>query len=102
MMEIAEVAKYIRKELKAADQYAYEACKHKEQYPDLAQKYYRAAQEHLALAEDLHSGAARLIDEAKRTGHDANDTMRAVWAYEHDMMIEDKDCILRKLEMYKA
>ena len=29
--------------------YAYEANKHKEQYPEMAQHYYRAAQEHLAL-----------------------------------------------------
>lgn len=36
MTEIAEVAKYIRKELKYAEQYAYEAAKHKEQYPELA------------------------------------------------------------------
>lgn len=70
MTEMVEIAKYIRKELKAAEQYAYEACKHKEQYPELAQKYYRASQEHLALADELYAGASRLIEDAKRSNHE--------------------------------
>lgn len=102
MTEIIEVAKYIRKELKAAEQYAYEACKHKDQYPELAQKYYRAAQEHMTLADELHSGASRMIDEAKRRDADEAEDLHMLWTYEHDMMLDDKECIQRKLEMYKA
>lgn len=102
MREIMEVAKFIRKELKHADEYAYEANKHKEQYPEMAQHYYRAAQEHLALADVLHAGAVRLIDMAKREGVEATAEMRKMWEFEHEMMIDEKDCIQRKLNMYKA
>ena len=35
MREIMEVAKYIRKEMRMADEFAYEANKHREQYPDM-------------------------------------------------------------------
>ena len=102
MTEIAEVAKYIRKELKYAEQYAYEAAKHKEQYPELAQRYYRAAMEHMALADDLHAGAVRLIDTEKARDADDKDTMQRIWGYEHEMLIDEKECIQRKLDMYKA
>ena len=68
MREIMEVAKFIRKEVARADMYAYEAVKHKEQYPDLAQHYYKAAQDHLAIADSLHTGAVRMIDMTKRSG----------------------------------
>ena len=102
MTEIMEVARYIRKEMKRADEYAYEANKHKGQYPEMAQHYYRAAQEHLALADELHAGAVRLIEDAKRRGETGTDEMRKMWTFEHEMMIDEKDCIQRKLDMYKA
>lgn len=102
MREIMEVSKYIRKELKHADEYAYEANKHKEQYPEMSRHYLQAAQEHLATAETLHAGAVRLIDMAKRSGMDPSDEMRKMWNFEHEMMLDEKDCILRKLEMYKS
>ena len=102
MREIMEVAKYIRKELKFADEYAYEANKHRDQYPDMSQHYYRADQEHLSTADTLHAGAVRLIDNAKRTGADPTDEMKKMWNFEHQMMIDEKDCILRKLDMYKS
>lgn len=102
MMEIAEIAKYIRKEMKVADTYAYEAYKHRDQYPELAQKYYKAAVEHMEIADDLHAGAVRMIDDYKRSGHESPEIMRAVWSHEHDMMMDDRECVQRKLDMYKS
>ena len=101
MREIMEVAKYIRKELDKADMYAYEAVKHREQYPELAQHYYHAAQEHLNIADELHNGAVRLIDQAKRNGADPTDEMRRMWNFEHEMMIDAKEAIQRKMAMFK-
>lgn len=102
MKEIMEVAKYIRKEVDRADMYAYEANKHKEQYPDMAQHYYKAAQEHLSIADDLHNGAVRLIESTRRSGAQPSEEMMKMWAFEHEMLIDSKDCVLRKLDMYKA
>lgn len=102
MREIMEVAKYIRKEMKMADEYAYEANKHKEQYPEMAQHYYKAANDHLAAADDLHQGALRLIDIAKRTEPTPSHEMIRMWGFEHDLMLEEKDCVLRKLAMFRS
>lgn len=101
MREIMEVAKFIRKEVACADMYAYEAVKHKEQYPDLSQHYYKAANEHLAIADDLHAGATRLIESAKRNGEQPSEMMMKMWGFEHEMQIEEKDAVLRKLAMYR-
>ena len=102
MREIMEVARYIRKELKMADEYAYEAVKHREQFPDMAQHYYKVSMDHLTAADDLHVGAVRMIDMAKRGGAEPSDVMKRVWEHEHEMMIDEKDCVMRKLNMFKA
>lgn len=102
MKEIMEVAKYIRKEMKIADEFAYEANKHKEQYPDMAQYYYRAANDHIAIADTLHQGAIRLIDTAKRTEPAPSHEMLRMWGFEHEMMLDEKECVMRKLDMFKS
>lgn len=102
MREIMEVAKYIRKELKMADEYAYEANKHKEEFPDMAQHYARAAQQHLDMTDELHRGAVRLIEMAKHTEPAPPAEMIRMWGFEHEMMLEEKECVLRKLDMYKG
>lgn len=102
MKEIMEVAKYIRKEMRMADEFAYEANKHREQYPDMAQHYYKVANDHLAAADELHNGALRLIDVAKRTEPTPSHEMIRMWGFEHDMMLEEKDCVLRKLAMFRS
>lgn len=102
MREIMEVAGYIRKELRRAEDYAYEANKHKHQYPDMAQYYAKAAQEHLNTADMLHMGATKMIDNAKKMGAEPTEEMRKVWGYEHDMMVEEKATIMRMLDVYKT
>lgn len=102
MREIMEVAKYIRKELKFADEFAYEANKHKEQYPDMAQHYYRVANEHLSMADELHQGAVRLIEMHRRAEGEPPAEMLRMWSFEHEMMVDEKECIMRKLEMFRS
>lgn len=102
MKEIMEVAKYIRKELKMADEFAYEANKHKEQYHEMAQHYYKAANEHLDIADELHNGAVRLIETAKHTEPTPSHEMLRMWGFEHEMMLDEKDCVLRKLAMFRG
>lgn len=102
MREIMELAKFIRKEVNRADMYAYEAVKHKDQFPELSGHYYKAANEHLAIADDLHAGAVRLIEATRRSGAQPTEAMLKMWEYEHEMQIEEKDAVLRKLSMYRA
>lgn len=102
MREIMEVAKFIRKEVDRADMYAYEANKHKTEFPDMAQHYYKASLEHLTIADDLHSGAVRLIESARRGGAEPPEEMLKMWQFEHEMLIDAKECVMRKLDMYKS
>ena len=102
MTEMMELAKYIRKELSTADMYAYEAVKHKTQFPELAHHYSRVAQEHVSIADQLHQGGQRLVDDAKRSGHSDAERMRSVWAFETEMAMDQRECIQRKMEMFKA
>ena len=102
MTEIMEVAKYIRKEIQRADDYAYEANKHKMEFPEMAQHYYKAAQEHLTISDTLHAGALKLIENAKRSGAIPSDAMKRVWEFEHEMMMDEKAIVLRKLDMFKS
>lgn len=102
MREIMEVSKYIRKELKRAGEYAHEANKHKTEYPELANQYYRAANEHLTIVDDLHGGAVKLIEASKRSGAMPTEAMKRMWELEHEMLIEEKAEIMRMLDMYKT
>lgn len=102
MTEMMEIVKYIRKELASADAYAYEAVKHKTQYPELANHYARIAQEHVSIADQLHQGGQRFVDEAKRSGHADADHMRRIWDFETEMAMDQRDCIRRKMEMFKS
>lgn len=102
MKELMEIAKYIRKELSTADMYAYEALKHKTQYPDLAHHYSRVAQEHVSIADQLHQGGQRMIDEARRNGSDNADHLRDLWAFETEMSMDQRECLQRKMDLFKA
>lgn len=102
MHEMMEIVKYIRKELEAASMYAYEALKHKTQYPELAHHYSRVAQEHMSNADMLHQGGTRMIDEARRTNHEDAEHMRSLWTFETEMAMEMRECVQHRLDMFKA
>ena len=101
MMEIKELVQDIRHELKGADKYAYEAVKHKEEYPSLSQVYARIAREKLENVNDLHQEIVARIDKARRAGAEIPAGMAAIWDFEHRMMVEEQAMIQHKLEMYK-
>jgi hypothetical protein len=102
MHELMEVAKYMRKELECADMYAYEANKHKDELPEMAQHYYKAALEHMVIADTLREGVYRMLDAKKRMGHEDLDDAKKVWAFEVEMDMDKRECVQRKLDMYKA
>lgn len=101
MTELQEVCRDIRKELQAADMYAYEAAKHQDQYADLAAKYYQAAKQHMGVADELMAGAERMVEDARRRGREGADQSGIMIAWEREMMLAEKECIARKLDMYK-
>lgn len=102
MREIKELACDIKRELKQAYKYACEAVKHKEQYHDLAQDYYRLASDALDHVDTLHKEAVAMIDKAKRSDVEIPKAMTEIWNWYHDLMIEDQAEVRRLLDMYKA
>ena len=102
MREIKELVGDIKHELKGAEKYAREAVKHKTEYPALAAVYYRMACEKLDHVDMLHKEAVTMIDRAERAGKDVPRGMRDIWAWYHDMMIEDASDIRHTLDMYKG
>lgn len=102
MHELMEIARYMRDELETADMYAYEANKHKSELPDMAHHYYKAALEHMVCADTLREGASRMIDEHRRNGHADHEHMATIWAFETEMAMHRRECIQKKLDMYKG
>lgn len=88
MREIKEVARQIRKELKAAEWYANEAAHDREMYPVLARHYSHLAQDNLSRVDKLHACVAEMIDEVKRSGRQIPQGMLDVWEFEHEMLVE--------------
>lgn len=102
MHELMEVSRYMRDELETAAKYADEANKHKDGLPEMAHHYYKASLEHMVCADTLREGAARMLDEHRRAGHADHDKMATIWAFEVEMLMNRRECIQRRLDMYKG
>lgn len=102
MHELMEIARFLRKEMDMAESYAYEAAKHKAEMPELAHHYYKGALEHLVIADMIREGGHRMVDEHRRMEHEDHAKMHDVWAFECEMAAMQRECVQRKLEMYKG
>lgn len=102
MKEIKEIICDIKDELGSAGDYAYEAIKHKEQYPGLAKLYHRIAEEKLDRVDDLHREIVSMIDKKRQSGAEVPASMAAIWDFEHGLMIDEAAEIRHKLDMYNA
>lgn len=102
MKEIKELACDIMDELNKADEYAREAVKHKDQYPELSQDYYRIASDDLEHVDKLHKEAVAMIDKAQRSGAEIPKAMTEIWNWFHELMIGKQADVRRMLDMYKA
>lgn len=92
MMELKELFMDIRKELRCADKYAHEACKHRHEYPELSEAYHRIANDKMAHAEMLNKHAKLMADK-----HHMDD----VWEFEDYMTQHDMNEVKRCLEDYR-
>lgn len=102
MKELKEVIMDMHEKLECAEEYAKEAVKHREQYPELAAVYYRISADDLAHMDMLHKQAVEMIDKKKREGREVPAPMQAVWDWEHEKMMDETVDVKRLLDMYKA
>lgn len=98
MKQIKMLCKMIREELEDACKYSKEALCHKEDDKDLAEMFYKLANQELDHADMEHSQVVRLI---KAYAKAPSEAMQAVYDWEHEQMIEMKSEIKTRLEMFK-
>lgn len=102
MKEFKEVLSYADEALECAEEYANEAAKHKEQYPDLAALYYRCAADCHTHAEQLSTHAWRMVEECEKKNPEHASWMRHVWEYAREMRMKRIERVKHMMEMYKG
>lgn len=95
-VEVKELIKDIRCEMRAADKYAREALKHKEEYPELAPVYARIASDKLEHANMLYTAGKDMLEKHGDSG------MKMLWHMEHEFSDEDMMHVKRLLAMYRG
>ena len=97
MQEIKCLIKDMCYELDAAEHYAKHALRNKDEDKELGDVYERIARQELDHCEMFHAQAVRLIrDYAK----EPSESMRAIWEYEHDRIMERDAKIRVMLNLY--
>ena len=97
---IKQISEKIDSELHDAEKYIKCAYKVDEEYPQLADTYYRlslAEMEHVTM---LHDNVVRIIDELRRTT-EVPEAMQVLYDYVHDRQIKWAAKIKAKQEQFK-
>lgn len=92
----------IREELDDVEKYADAALRTRVDDAQLAAVYAELGMEEMKHAERLHKAAVDMIAKATSAGKEAPAAMKAIWEFEHAMMIEDMAHAKRILEMCKG
>ena len=92
MKKIQCLVKDMGYELDAAEHYAKHALRNREEDKELGDVYARVARQELEHCELFHAQAVRLIREYG--------SMRSIWEYEHDRIMEREAMIRMKLGLY--
>lgn len=92
MKELKELMDDIRCELKKAGEYAMEAVKHREEYPELSETYHKLATDGVIHAEVLEK-------RAKEMAHKHH--VHELWEFASDMIMRELEDVKRHIEMYR-
>ena len=101
MKIIKNMAKDIREELHDAETYIKAALTNKTDYPGAAEVFYRLSTEEVDHAMRLHGEVVKLIEKASRETN-VPPVMKEIWAFEHEMIVEEMAEVKRLIEMYKV
>ena len=89
MLVIKELAEKIREEAKDARKYADASLRAKLDDQPLSVLYAELAAEEMKHAERLHRAAVDLIERTTRSGKEVPPVMRAIWDWEHKILVEE-------------
>lgn len=104
MRMIADMAKLMKEELHASDEYATLALEWKEKNKELGDMYHTLSLDEYSHVEKIHAQVAKEIKKAEATITEADkpkmEIMYAVWDYEHGNLIEEAASTKTKIDMY--
>lgn len=101
MKVIKTIVEDIRDELDGAEHYAKLATQYKDENRALADSYAKLAEAELGHVNSLHEQAVRIIKEQRAAGVEPPASMKAVWDWEHDKMVDNVSRIHTILNMYR-
>lgn len=102
MKEFKEVLSYMNEALDCAEEYAGEAAKHREQYPELASLYFRCAVDYHTHAELLCKHALAMVEECEQKHSEHAPWMRHVWEYARELRMKRAERVRHLMDMYKG
>lgn len=98
---IKQISEKIDEELHDAEKYIKCAYKVDEEYPQLADTYYKLSLEELKHVTMLHESVVMIINEYKRT-HEVPQGMQTLYEYLHERQIKWAAKIKAKQEQFKS
>ena len=101
MKIIQKLSEMIEEELNDAEKYARCALKQKEQYPKLADLFFRLSNEEMNHMSLLHDAVTEIIDEYRREHGEPPKEMLAVYNYLHQKQIDHAVDVKAIQAMYK-
>ena len=95
------IIEHIREEVEDVRNYAETATVARTDHPQLAALYAELGHEEMHHAERLHKMAVEMIERVRESGKEPPAYMKAIWDFEHEMMIEDMAEAKVLLDMFK-
>lgn len=103
MIQIKELVKSMREELSDSEAYIDMALHYKPRDKALADMYKELASQELQHAHMEHAQAERIIGQLNDPNMTkVHESMKAVWDWEHEQMMETEAIIKAKMDMYNA
>ena len=101
MKIIKKLSEMIQEEIADAKRYARCALNHKDDYPALADTFYRLSGEEMNHMNLLHEQVVDIIDRYRKEHGDPPEAMQAVYDYLHEKQIEEAAEVKTLRAMYK-
>lgn len=101
MKIIDKISDKIAKEIDYAEEYAKCALEYKDTYPQLAEVYFRIANEKIGHMNLLHAQVVAIIDEYRKKNGEPPEAMKALYEILHRKHIEHAAAVKGMLALYK-
>jgi len=102
MKIIEDISKDIEKEISNAECYAKKALEYKEEYPAVAEHYYKIATQNIAnITSNLHPAVTEIIEAYKKEKGEPPEHMKILYDILHKQQIEHLAAVKGMMSLYK-